>query len=134
MSRSEAEPGMSANVIFCDDIRIEETGKQLLIGVYPNGIALAGILPSVIRIVAWLQVFGLKAGDHELVLTLTPPRGASATQKAWTTIEAPELAVVPLLEPFELYADAFGDIEATLSVDAGPGQKIGSINLAPAIL
>ncbi|MDO6967100.1 hypothetical protein [Rhizobium alvei] len=47
-----------AEAIFCDDIRWEANGKQILIGVYPNDLVPAQI-PIQIPISLWIRIHGL---------------------------------------------------------------------------
>ncbi|KAJ03292.1 hypothetical protein [Sulfitobacter mediterraneus] len=52
------------DVIFCDDIRNEDNGKQIAIGVYGNDIILNN--PSnQIALVLWIRFLGFETGKHK---------------------------------------------------------------------
>lgn len=54
-----------AYTIICDDVRIENNGKQILIGVYADGIILTH-LPVVLRLVLWVEVRNIPSGITRL--------------------------------------------------------------------
>lgn len=120
---------MRCNLVFCDDVRLEATGKHLLIGAYPLGIAVQSA-PAAVRVVAWLQVFDIPLGDHSISLTLIPPRGRPVSHASMVGIKAAWLPVAVVLGVFEIVMESFGDIEAFLSIDGQAQGKIGSINVA----
>lgn len=58
-----------ASVVLCEDIRIEDTGKHLLIGVYLNDIVVSQFdAPIVLRL--WVQFYPDKDGDLSLELRM----------------------------------------------------------------
>lgn len=59
---------ISAAVTFCDDIRIENTGKLLLVGVYPDNLV-PGALPQLLTLSVWVRLKGVPPGDHNLHFT-----------------------------------------------------------------
>lgn len=48
--------------VICDDIRREDNGKQILIGVYSENIGIPSF-PANIALSIWLQCIGSKAGE-----------------------------------------------------------------------
>lgn len=64
MSGEMADPEVSACVI-CDDIRLEASGKHILIGVYPHNLILPRA-PFEIRLFFWLQFHAVETGALEL--------------------------------------------------------------------
>jgi hypothetical protein len=56
---------LRADFVFCDDIRKEDNGKQILIGVYPFDLVPFS-LPTQFSICIWCRVYGLEEGAHKL--------------------------------------------------------------------
>lgn len=56
-------------VAFCDDIRFENNGKALIIGLYSEDLV-PGTLPQQLPLSFWVRVKGLPAGETNLVLTV----------------------------------------------------------------
>ena len=56
-----------ANVIICDDVRKENSGKHLIIGVYPDDILVPGF-PATIAVCAWFQFFADRVGEMPIEL------------------------------------------------------------------
>jgi hypothetical protein len=52
-------------VVACDDIRIEQSNKAILIGVYNGGIMVPGF-PADIILTWWIQIHSKEKGKHEL--------------------------------------------------------------------
>lgn len=50
------------NVIICDQVRREESGKHLLIGVYPHNILFPSF-PGTIVLSVWIQMLNEKGGN-----------------------------------------------------------------------
>ncbi|GBQ99876.1 hypothetical protein AA23498_3579 [Acetobacter nitrogenifigens DSM 23921 = NBRC 105050] len=42
--------------VICDEVRREDNGKQLLIGVYSEGMIYSGEIPGHVRICVWIQI------------------------------------------------------------------------------
>lgn len=61
---------ISIQAIFCDDVRREVSGKDIIIGVY--GVDLIPVtLPIDLSISLWLRVVGLPVGKNVLRLTIS---------------------------------------------------------------
>jgi hypothetical protein len=56
---------VSASFIFCDDIRIENNGKLIFVGVYPEDLV-PGVLPQRLALSVWARLFGVPVGQHGL--------------------------------------------------------------------
>jgi hypothetical protein len=54
----------SFDTIFCDDIRVENNGKLILVGVYGTDIIL-GLPENPIPLAIWVRFFGLSPGTHK---------------------------------------------------------------------
>jgi hypothetical protein len=53
-------------VLICDDVRKEDNGKELLIGVYSGGIVVPS-LPTFLPVVLWSQVKIKQTGEYKFV-------------------------------------------------------------------
>lgn len=62
-------PSFGIEAVFCDDIRREDNGKMLLIGVYTEGVAVVAF-PAGFSISVWLKLTGLPLGDSALSFRL----------------------------------------------------------------
>jgi len=62
-------PFKVAAVVLCDDIRLEQNNKHILIGVY-NGTILVQNFPAVFPVSWWMQVFSIETGSFELDIQL----------------------------------------------------------------
>lgn len=64
------------NAIVCDDVRREITGKDILIGVYPDGINVLQI-PGVVILTFWIELIPKSVGELEIELRVDLPDGTS---------------------------------------------------------
>lgn len=65
---------IEARAVFCDDIRREDNGKAILIGVYTNDL-IPGTLPTNLSLSLWLDVRGIPEGHHQVKISVNPPAG-----------------------------------------------------------
>ena len=79
------------NVLFCDDIRREETGKLIVIGVYTGGIST--VFPSTSPLSYLVQVSGLDIGHHSLDFVIEAPGGYRVDFNGGVEIVNPEAPV-----------------------------------------
>ena len=70
----------TCDVIYCDDIRQEASGKFLFIGVY-SGELIPSVLPASIGLAIYLRVYGLEVGKHEFEVRVIGPSGAIMFEK-----------------------------------------------------
>jgi hypothetical protein len=59
-------------VIVCDDVRREDNGKEILIGVYSSDI-LVPVLPANLQLVFWMHVYNDEVGEFPFEVRLTGP-------------------------------------------------------------
>ncbi len=57
-------------VIICDDVRKENTNKDILIGVYSGDIILPSF-PSELALAIWIELIPKQIGEHELEFRLS---------------------------------------------------------------
>ncbi|MSU89263.1 hypothetical protein GE300_06470 [Rhodobacteraceae bacterium 2CG4] len=65
---------ISATTVFCDDIRREDTGKAILIGVYVEDM-IPSTLPSRFSLSIWTKFFGISSGNHPFKVEIDFPGG-----------------------------------------------------------
>lgn len=82
------------SVILCDDVRIEDSGKHLLIGVYTNGISVASF-PANLLLSIWLNVSFDEIGEFGFQLEIKS-KTAQHGMDAGVSIGAPN-------RPFAIY-------------------------------
>lgn len=65
---------VEARVVFCDDIRREDNGKAILIGVY-TGDLIPSVLPVSLPLSFWIDIRGMPLGRHNFTLLVELPAG-----------------------------------------------------------
>lgn len=65
---------MQVDVIFCDQVRIENNGKHMLVGVYPHDVMTVTQVPGAILVSAWIKVQDLPMGDYDFEMTFLSPQ------------------------------------------------------------
>lgn len=116
------------SVVFCDDIRREDNGKHLLIGVY-SGDLIPGQIPSRFFICMLARVQGLN-GHHHIRLQVLSPDGSVAVEiddnlELDGTADGFPLAIVQI----PILVEGPGDIIAQLAIDGGEMNEIGSLRI-----
>lgn len=77
---------MKTQILFCDDIRQEITGKHMLIGVYDDQLNMnAG--PGILPLAVYLQILGIPEGDHTLHIVAHKHIGNQRTEIAVVDID-----------------------------------------------
>jgi hypothetical protein len=77
---------VSANAVFCDDIRQEVTGKFILVGVYGDELNM-NTGPGTLPISIWLQLFGVEPGDHKARISFRKHVGKQSTEIASADVD-----------------------------------------------
>ena len=65
---------IEARTVFCDDIRREDSGKMILIGVYAEDL-IPGTIPSTFPLSFWIVVNGGKIDKGKLTISILQPGG-----------------------------------------------------------
>lgn len=63
---------IEARTVFCDDIRREDNGKALLVGVYMDDLVPI-TLPAQFPLSIWIQATGFDTGKHPFVIKIAFP-------------------------------------------------------------
>lgn len=90
--------------LLCDDVRTENTSKDILIGVYHGGVVV-NRLPAILRLVLYLQIdIGLSPLKTNMSVRILGPDEAPMFSGVGevTDFVAPMAAVVLLLAPVQL--------------------------------
>ncbi|QQM31751.1 hypothetical protein JET14_06170 [Martelella lutilitoris] len=106
---------VSGDVIFCDDIRKEDNGKAILIGVYTGALVLEQ-LPVDILLSAWIRVSGLDKGKHDVSVEFHSPGGKTFSIGAEAHIVDPENVDSIMLSGFPLHIGETGKISCKFKV------------------
>lgn len=77
------------NTIFCDDIRREDNGKALLIGVYTGDLVVQD-LPTKLRLSAWVRLTGMDRGKHDIRLRFDFPGAEPLEVEGQAEVTDPE--------------------------------------------
>jgi len=103
--------------IFCDDIRQENNGKLIFIGVYPYDLV-PGVVPSSFPMALWLRVEGAGKGDHSFTFRLTSTDGELILEQQ-DSLNLPEddKPLVLLFAGFLVPISRPGEIKGTLTLD-----------------
>jgi hypothetical protein len=97
-------------VVTCDDIRLEQNNKAILIGVY-NGTIVVGGFPTDLRLAWWIQIFAEHKEKHDLEVRILKD-GNSTLLRAFIGIEVqtPGWATL-MLPPAPLQLQSAGRLE-----------------------
>ncbi len=98
------------NAIICDQVRKEDTGKHILLGVYPID-ALVPDFPTKIVLVLWLQFYVDRNGEFALEFRIQKDKKNISSTKATMNVKdhLPPVTIALPLAPIEI------DGECTLS-------------------
>ncbi|SRR6266851_1506864 len=104
MSLQESDVGC---VIICDDVRREQNGKDILIGVYSSDIVVPS-LPFGLNLALWFEYKAPVIGQNTIFVQISyngQPRG-----KFHATVEVTVQNVGMAFPPFPLNSDSAGDL------------------------
>ena len=74
------------NAIICDQVRKEDTGKHLLLGVYPTDI-LVSDFPATIILVLWMQLHMDRNGQFDVEFQIRKDRKTISRYKATMSVK-----------------------------------------------
>lgn len=123
--------GWRGETIFCDDIRIENTGKHILIGVYGVDL-LPSFLPVNVTLGAWVRFSGLEKGQKRYSLRLKGPSGSEVLSLDGETeiLRSDDPTIFSLL-PVPVNIDQTGSITLEFGFDGEPCVEIGRLRVSP---
>ncbi|MFD9902608.1 DUF6941 family protein [Mesorhizobium sp. NPDC059025] len=116
-------------ILFCDDVRQEASGKHILIGVFGTDI-LPSNLPGVLPLAMYLRVFGMTKGDHHFRITLVTSDGDWRGEiDGQTRVMDDTTASIFPFGAIPIHIEKPGAIIANLSIDGSNAVPIGSITV-----
>lgn len=98
------------NAIICDQVRKEDNGKHLLLGVYPTD-ALVSKFPATVSFVLWMQLYVDRNGEFDVEFRIQEDKKIVSSTKAAISVKDHSLPVTVALPPVVLKIDG----ECTLS-------------------
>jgi hypothetical protein len=122
-------PFKVTTVVACDDIRMEQNNKAILIGVY-NGTMVVPGFPSDILLAWWIQIRAEELGKHELEVRVLKD-GNSTLLRASIAIEinAPGWSTLPLPRaPIQLQGPGHLELEMRIK-DGGKWDVISELDI-----
>ncbi|KKB81043.1 hypothetical protein VW35_02425 [Devosia soli] len=113
-------------VVFCDDIRQETSGKNILIGVY-SGDLLPAVVPGSFPLSVYIKVQGL-SGHHRFRMKLTSPNGHIAMEIEDEVEFVPESDSLPLsFQNAVIQVESAGKITVEFTLDDNDPEIIGEL-------
>lgn len=113
----------SLRTVFCDDIRQENNGKVLLIGVYADNLQVSH-MPARLPLSAWIRLYDLPQGASKLVLRFLVNGVEQRTANIEINVADSDAVVNAYLVGVPLELDMPGAI--TLEVAVADGDVIGT--------
>lgn len=112
------------NLILCDDVRVEDNSKHILIGVYTNGVMLKQ-MPGTLAVTLWLIVSISEAGKHTIQIELRGKKGEIGTITVDADVNDAN-GLIPITCPkLPVKFEEPDEIEVYLSLDSGEADLKG---------
>lgn len=125
---------MNARVVFCDDIRLESTGKYILIGVYTGQMSLL-LGPTLVTLATWIEISDLAEGtrivDLKVLFGDTGKEELVSSASFSIAVTMPELPAY--LWPTGLHFDSKngGTLKVSVAVDGEDIPTSGVLHIRP---
>lgn len=123
---------MKAFTIFCDDIRLENSGKHLLIGVYTSKLVVPE-LPWNATLATWVSLSGLGSGTHSIQFIVEYVTADSTRVigdvSSELTIEQPDVQTILSPTGLAVPIDAEGFIRLLVKIDGAEGVDAGRLKV-----
>lgn len=103
-----------AEIIFADDIRSEDNGKQILIGVYSEAL-IPGTLPQTPVLALWMRLLGMPMGEYEVDVDLKFDGQSKVKVKMAVTVADEERPLTLTVRGIPVPIDRPGALVAELS-------------------
>lgn len=108
---------IDARTVFCDDLRREDTGKAILIGVYADDLV-PNTLPTQFPLSIWVKVTGLDSGSYPFALRVSfPGADKQAEIRGDIEVKKPNEATSFFLAGLQARVTQPGLIKVELEVD-----------------
>ncbi len=116
---------ISGHAIFCDDLRLEVTGKQIFVGVY-TGDMMVPSFPIDVVISVWARIYGLNEGEHTFVARIYHDDEEKVIEGGGR-IDDENRPLVMAFPGSILHVRSAGKIKFDISFDGGPRTFIGEL-------
>ncbi|EBA17408.1 hypothetical protein RSK20926_06717 [Roseobacter sp. SK209-2-6] len=113
-------------IVFCDDIRREDNGKLLFVGVYPEDLV-PSALPSNILMSVWISIKELSVGVHKMRLRFDFPNEKHIEVDGQVSVKEPNRVTSLVYAGLLVTLERPGEIKASLKFGDGPYFDIGSL-------
>lgn len=121
---------VNGNTVFCDDIRREDNGKAILIGVYTGDLVVQK-LPTQFPLSAWIRLTGVDRGKHSVNIRFDFPGGESLGMDGEAEVNDPNETDDIILVGFPAILKEEGDITCNFVV-SGEDYEVGRITVQKA--
>ena len=115
-------------LVFCDDIRREDSGKHILVGVYGSNIILNSF-PSTFFMSVWFKMLRPPKGDHKFLFTITgtgKEPSKSTAEGAFFVEDASQPLILTFVGmPIEFHTS--GEVKASVTIDDDKEIDLGGI-------
>lgn len=118
---------MQIETLFCDIVRTETQGKNLLVGVYPSNAMFVPFIPGGITISAFSRLTELPAGVHQVEATLYTSHDKNKPENVFTStinIKYPELPTPVITGPAQVHLHDIGFVMLKIKVTTEQGAVI----------
>lgn len=121
---------VQGNTVFCDDIRREDNGKALLIGVYTEDLVVQK-LPTQLRLSFWIRLTGMDRGKYDITLRFDFPGSESFSVEGKAEITEPNETDNLVFVGIPATINEEGDITCNLII-ADQTYEVGRITVQKA--
>jgi len=114
-------------VLVCDDVRREDNGKEILIGVYSSDIQTT-VFPSNLALVFWMELVTKKPGRHRIDIRVIGPNNTHLVQGTGELQGLHEEIIGSLaLGPLSMQIQSEGEIRLELREPRGEWLEVKRI-------
>jgi hypothetical protein len=118
--------------LICEDARLEMSGKQIIIGVYPDDLIVVPKFPVDVLFAFWIVVTPLELGSHTASIEIVDESGAVPTPRgrggatfnfvnyADTTVTIPNISV---------HVERTADLACKIQFGMGPWVTMGLLKV-----
>lgn len=110
-------------IILCEDIRTEDNGKLIIIGVFASKVLISNA-PSTLQLAVYFELVGLPAGTYDITVKLyikndkgKTPKGATALVSMSVDLHLPEMLPIKTPRLYLPVETPTGSIIAEVSFD-----------------
>lgn len=117
--------------VFCDDIRDEASGKQIIIGVYGAEMFVPP-LPINLQLSLWVRVQGIDPGNHSFSIKIIGPSGPTPIV-AEGNLDHPRVEALGNINMvgFPVTVSEFGRLSASFQLDDDEEIELANLIISP---